>query len=130
MHRNAGFNTFHCRVPLRGDFCNWRFRLPRMHWALWQNDNNRAAKLHLNSADARLAPHHRQVEGDPPDLRKFHRLEISPYVAVVEPLFSKVKTHQVGVEIGRWPGRASDAYFEGVFQISVDIDPKMGKLGG
>jgi len=32
--------------------------------------------------------------------------------------------------IGRWPGRASDAYFEGVFQISVDIDPKMGKLGG
>ena len=23
--------------------------LPRMHWALWLNDQNRAAKLHLNS---------------------------------------------------------------------------------
>jgi hypothetical protein len=30
--------------------------LPRMHWALWQNDNNRAAKLHLKFTVLRQAP--------------------------------------------------------------------------
>jgi hypothetical protein len=30
--------------------------LPRMHWALWQNDQNRAAKLHLKFTVLRQAP--------------------------------------------------------------------------
>jgi len=30
--------------------------LPRMHWALWQNDSNRAAKLHLKFTVLRQAP--------------------------------------------------------------------------
>ena len=30
--------------------------LPRMHWALWQNDKNRAAKLHLKFTVLRQAP--------------------------------------------------------------------------
>ena len=32
--------------------------LPRMHWALWINDENRAAKLHLKFTVLRQAPRH------------------------------------------------------------------------
>jgi hypothetical protein len=31
---------------------------------------------------------------------------------------------------GRWPGRASDAYSKGIFQLFLDFGPKMAKLSG
>ena len=33
-------------------------------------------------------------------------------------------------EAGRWPGRASDAYFERIFQLFVNFGPKTAKLSG